>query len=944
MELSPMVSEFLFYEENADKEEKSNYIDLKIQIRELIKNDFNRKILTEVLLDLRKDVSGDTKQRLFKLYQDLGLDQDAYEKLKSWKWEVIAKGISHLTQMQVEPAYSFIIKFINDRRHTVRKQAEIAAVTLKPEGINYFLDTTRYKISEWQQLKLLDVLRNRENFEPPRFKYWLTSTNKHVVLFAIRLIKHYNQNDANAALIELVKHRNNQIKTEAIQCIQEFYVTDAIPMLKQVFPKCNVDIKVSILGTIGELGSDTDIAFLEKVADSEGNFAVKSKAFGAINMISPDTIMPTEGLDNKGIQPLLSNLPIEKPKELEPQETNEQNTEQVEDQEEVLSQEAIEAIKNRMSAKKMEDVSSEDHQTSSLTTENESSIGTSNEIKSPSNLEKEKEIKDNEMPIGQTESETTEENPIVVVEQQLEIAQEKPEEKEETDVSREPSKEEVPINDEHKEQSVIESEKYSFTTASLGSIELTEDYSDQPSSSIDLDFNFLPIVIQESNDLYHQNNSIMNDSHQPEKDIRQIEVAYEVIKVEDIPNPIENVDFDLDISDFQFLPIVIDSEEESQAIDNSEVENSPEEIEDLNFLPLVTDGSFEPTKEEQELELPSEEAKEPNLTTLEGYTLSDFEIDFEQSGKTPIESTEPVFELEEEPMAKVSIDADSSNADDVISWLMEQNELGQIEVEYEEINNSSSDDKSYSNLIPEPIYYDEHETYMMGLLDDLQELGDHREIPLLEELLEGETKTFIKDRISQLIASFSQHITENKKTKKEESAPLNLPNFSVFADLFKSIDTEAKLILLDEVVAVGDEKEIEFLDNLLEDPDPQIRKKAQTVLKTLVAKVSNKSDTKSFKKKVDDEVLTKELFDHQMAKENPSVTYTTEEYQEVISEIDGNEYFDEELFTIDFEVSEVLDKTYPKKILELPVEAVEITPNGASLMFQIYQFTKAFHR
>lgn len=256
---------FFFYEDNADKEEKSNYIDLKIKIRELLKNDFNRKVLTEVLLDLRKDVSGDTRQRLFQLFTDLGLDKDAYDKLNSWRWEVIAKGISQLTQMQVEEAYSFIVKFINDRRSTVRKQAEIATVTLKPEGINHFLDTTRYKISEWQQLKLLDVLRNREDFEPPRFKYWLTSSNKHVVLFALRLIKHYNQNDANTALIELVKHKNNHIKVEAIGCIKEFYVTNAVSTLQQVFPKNNVDVKIAILGAIGELGEESAIEFLNKV-------------------------------------------------------------------------------------------------------------------------------------------------------------------------------------------------------------------------------------------------------------------------------------------------------------------------------------------------------------------------------------------------------------------------------------------------------------------------------------------------------------------------------------------------------------------------------------------------------------------------------------------------------------------------------------------------------
>lgn len=268
-----MISEFLFHEDDASKEEKSNYVNLKIEIRQLLKNDFNRQVLTEILLDLRKDVSGDAQKRLIKLYQDLGLHQDAFTKLKSWRWEVISKGMLELTQMQVEESYSFITKFINDKRATIRKQAEIATVTLKKEGIDYFLDTTKYRISEWQQLKLLDVLRNQKDFEPPRFKAWLTSNNKFVVLFALRLIKYYNQNDAIASLIELIKHKNNQIKEEAIACIKEFNVVEALETLKLVFWKSSVDIKISILGAIAVLGTEVDLEFLRLIENKESNFS-----------------------------------------------------------------------------------------------------------------------------------------------------------------------------------------------------------------------------------------------------------------------------------------------------------------------------------------------------------------------------------------------------------------------------------------------------------------------------------------------------------------------------------------------------------------------------------------------------------------------------------------------------------------------------------------------
>ena len=295
--LAPIISNFLFYETDATKEENYEYINLKIEIRELLKSTFNRLVLTEILLDLEKDLSGDSRDRIFNLYQDLGLHLEAFKKLRSWRWELVSKGILELTQMRVLAAYGFIKKFINDKRGVVRKQAQIATVTLKHEGISYFLDTTRYGISEWQQLTLLDVLRNFDDFSPPRFKAWLTSANRDVVLFSLRLIKHYNQNDASKALIELLKHKNDQIKSEAIQCIKDFGIFEALNMLKTVFRKCSVEIKLQILDTISSLGKVEDIEFLETIVKRESNFLVKSKAISAINVIVPDTYVPTDGID-----------------------------------------------------------------------------------------------------------------------------------------------------------------------------------------------------------------------------------------------------------------------------------------------------------------------------------------------------------------------------------------------------------------------------------------------------------------------------------------------------------------------------------------------------------------------------------------------------------------------------------------------------------------------
>lgn len=296
--LAPSISNFLFFEEDSSREEQNEYIDLKVQIREFIKEPQNKRVLKEILLDLQKDLTGDSRKKLFKLYQDYELHLDAYRNLKSWRWQVISKGIQELTQMQVEEAYSFIKKFINDPRSVIRKQAQIATVSLKHEGISHFLDTNKYHISEWQQIKILEVLQNLEDFIPPKFGAWLTSNNKDVVLFSLRLIKVYNQIDANLAITELIKHRDNEIKVAAIHCIKEFGIADSLPTLKAAFWKCSSETKIALVGAIGYLGDITSIEFLETIYKKESNFNVQSKIISAINEIAPESILPTLDLDS----------------------------------------------------------------------------------------------------------------------------------------------------------------------------------------------------------------------------------------------------------------------------------------------------------------------------------------------------------------------------------------------------------------------------------------------------------------------------------------------------------------------------------------------------------------------------------------------------------------------------------------------------------------------
>ncbi len=294
-ELAPMISNFLFYQHESEDEDRETYIRMKIEIRELLKAPLNREVMTEILVDRRMDVSGEPRERLFQVFQDLNLDRDSFRRLESWRWERVSQGIMELTEMHVEKAYPFIRKFVNDRRGVIRKQAQLATVMLREEGIAYFLDTARYRISEWQQLKLLEILRQREDFNPPRFRAWLTSENRDVVLFALRLIRYYRQNDAELALVTLLRHRNQVVRAAALECIREFRFHSALEPMKALFPNSNEELKLLILDTLGLIASEAELHFLESVASRDGNFVVRSKARAVMNQLKPDSALPLVG-------------------------------------------------------------------------------------------------------------------------------------------------------------------------------------------------------------------------------------------------------------------------------------------------------------------------------------------------------------------------------------------------------------------------------------------------------------------------------------------------------------------------------------------------------------------------------------------------------------------------------------------------------------------------
>ncbi len=919
-ELSPMISEFLFYEDDASKADKAVYLNLKIEIRQLILNKFNRNVLSDVLLDLSKDLSGETQNRIFELYKDLGLHQDAFKMLKSWRWELVSKAIQDLTRMQVSEAYSFITKFINDKRPTIRKQAEIAIVSLKYEGINYFLDTTKYKISEWQQLKLLDVIRNRADYQPPVFSAWLTSTNNHVVLFALRLIKFYNQNNANASLIQLLKHKNTNIKLEAIACIKEFYVTEAMDTLKLVFWKSSTDIKIAILDTIAELGSEDDIEFLELIERKISNFAVTSKALSSINAISPGWILPTKDIVETTENTIPEDLPTINEAVIstikQPDSPLDPINSTINDLKENLgnSETLVTVEENKESKVTLE------HTTEEITdTVSEIDVTHNEETKDHAS-----KVIDTNKNKSNTEISTVNIDflPIVILKTDQE------------------QKSAIKNSTFYKPDDLFEPQSLKYTYDKKSELE-DQDKSDTNDFWKNVNVDFLPLVIGNSE---KTSTSATSKNNTPDKPLNSISVLFEEVTAtpfEEVKNSASNINFEsYNTTEINNIPtfseeILVPEASENAVRDfdvidpvflaplkNKQKERPMNDMFTAKYTKQQTDVAMTPQDEEKFKEILNSLIAIENDKNLEKNEVKD------DSTKTSLEFDNEAIDITFIPL----VTEDEETLNDIKKEAPEQPKEDQVRKEEPEFKATIPKAIITNKLVSTPDFIDENsEEATLQLLDDIEEMGDQREVPLLNEMIKNTKYQHVTSRLSQLIERFSDDevvigLVEN------EAENITLKPFNVFEDLFRVCDTEAKLILLDEVAAVGDAGDIAFLEGLLSNEDQDISKQANIALEAvqsrLLLDVTPTDDTP---------IKEIEVGENSKAVEEENF----EEYNSLMEELEiDSPKAPSGVFDIDFEVEFVNQTTENELVIEKPsTKKIKTKSNSESIIDQICSFS-----
>jgi hypothetical protein len=240
------------------------------------KKDLAKKIIIGQIINLKKNIIGDSADRLRTLFIELGYDRYVTRKLNSLFWHVKVENIRILSIMYIGGVSSRIAKFLNSENSVLRMEAQLALINLNRENPYQFLETLEYPLTEWDQINIYDTTV-RNSLSLPDFAGFLGTQNKSVTIFSLKMIGAFKQKVAYGQVKNLVNNPNQKISRQAIQTLGELGNTDVIALFRELFPLQNLENKVAMIRSMSKIKGDEAITFLkEKLYDDEFDIQMES--------------------------------------------------------------------------------------------------------------------------------------------------------------------------------------------------------------------------------------------------------------------------------------------------------------------------------------------------------------------------------------------------------------------------------------------------------------------------------------------------------------------------------------------------------------------------------------------------------------------------------------------------------------------------------------------
>ncbi len=249
----------------------------------IYKQQWVRQAMIDILISYRKNFRGEVGDLLRKLYIDMNLTKDSFDKMKTLRWEKKIRAVMELTQMDIQISDVTILPLTNSSNSSLRAAARNAYIQLSKNEPFKFFDIATEPLLPWDQLDMFKIITTTKDIQIPNFSRWVSySTNKSVVSFCLKLIAYYDQQSAIPAVMELLNNKDHYFRADAIACLGKLSAEATEPKLIKIYEHQPLICQIEILKAIGQIASGRNLEFLKQELSYSANFDIRMNAARAI--------------------------------------------------------------------------------------------------------------------------------------------------------------------------------------------------------------------------------------------------------------------------------------------------------------------------------------------------------------------------------------------------------------------------------------------------------------------------------------------------------------------------------------------------------------------------------------------------------------------------------------------------------------------------------------
>ncbi len=256
-EIIEIVSPY-FYDDLDDHEEAAI-----VQRLSQYKSLKDKQIIIDVLIEGKRNFTGEGSIRIKALYQVLQLHKVSLRKIKYGNWYRRSVGLRELAFLGRRAFKTEIEKYINDNNQYVRTEAILSYMLLDDKNPFGFLMELKYSFVRWDSLSIYYTMYFN-GIDPPRMAQMLQHSDLQVRLFLLRMIAIYNQLDAVREVAKCLLDENPEIRQEAIVSLRSLeYYRVKVLMKNRYVDECQ-PVRLEILRSMKHFIEDDDILFIEE--------------------------------------------------------------------------------------------------------------------------------------------------------------------------------------------------------------------------------------------------------------------------------------------------------------------------------------------------------------------------------------------------------------------------------------------------------------------------------------------------------------------------------------------------------------------------------------------------------------------------------------------------------------------------------------------------------